>query len=134
MSRRFTYTTSLNRGGDTPTWEGDVEVSYEVAWGSPESGRFGPPEDYDPGAGDGVEAIRLEKVDGRARPWGMYSGYIANEDDVFAAEVVEELEGSDEHIRAMIIEAGQEEAAAYDAAMDHQREADRDDRASGWRD
>lgn len=132
MSRRFTYTASLNRGGDTPTWEGEVEVSYEVAWGSPERGRFGPPEDYDPGAGDAVEAICVERVDGKLRPWGMYSGYIANEDDVFAAEVVEELQGSEEHLQAMLAEASEHEAAEYEGAMDRKREEERDDRAAGW--
>ena len=63
---RYTYATCLNWGGDEPTAEIEVEVSYTVAWGSAETGRFGVPEDYDPGSPDEVEDLRVEKIDGRS--------------------------------------------------------------------
>lgn len=121
MSRRYRYTTGLNRGGDTPTWEGDVTVSYSVTPGEPETGPS-----YacggTPATGATVDDIKLETVDGKPRPWGMYSGYIADEDNVFEREVVEELEGSDRHIADMLAEAGQTDAADADHAADLRRE------------
>lgn len=111
MARRYTYACTLSWGGDEPTAEVEVEVSYSVAWGSSASGHFGPPEHYDPGAGDVVEDIRLETVEGKPRPWGMYYGYIANEDDQFATDCIEKIEGSDHHLEAMIIEASEHEEA-----------------------
>lgn len=119
MGRRYSYATTLSWGGDTPTAEVDVVVSFAVAEGSPETGRFGPPELYDPGSPDEVEDIRLELVEGKPRPWGMYSGYVANEDDEFEREVIEKLE--DQHAD-MLAEAVEAEVAAYDAAMDLRRE------------
>lgn len=112
---RYRYATCLSWGGDIPTAEVEVVVSFGVTWGSPETGRFGPPESYDPGSPDEVEDIRLELVEGKPRPWGMYSGYVANEDDEFELEVIEKLDG---HHDDMIAEAQMSEAAAFDAAMD----------------
>ena len=121
MSRRYTYTTGLNRGGDEPTWEGDVKVSFSVLPGEPETGPT-----YacggTPAVGASIEDIRLEAVDGKARPWGMYSGNIADEDNVFEREVIEEMEGSDEHIACMLAEAAEVEAADHDAAMEARRD------------
>lgn len=102
MTRRYRYATTLTWGGDTPTAEVEVEVSFTVAWGTPERGNYGPVESYDPGSPSEVEDVRLEKVEGKSRPWGMYSGYIANEDDEFQTEVVEMLEA---HHADMILEA-----------------------------
>ncbi len=121
MSRRYTYTTGLNRGGDTPTWEGDVTVSYTVLPGEPETGPS-----YacggTPATGATVEDIRLEKVDGKPRPWGMYAGFVDDEDNVFEREVVEELEGSERHIADMLAEAGETDGADADHAADLRRE------------
>lgn len=122
MTRRYNYTTTLNWGGDTPTAEIEVEVSYEVAWGSPESGRSGPPENYDPGCGDAVEAITLEKVEGKPRPWDMGYGYLP--DDEFAQDCIEKIEASDWCIGEMIAGAAQEDAAARDSYL----EAEADER------
>lgn len=69
MSRRFTYAASLSFGGDEPTAELEAEVDFTVDWGSPESGRSGPPEDYDPGSPSTVEDIRVLKIDGRSEPF-----------------------------------------------------------------
>lgn len=101
MTQRYTYATTLSWGGDVPTAEVEVEVSFTVAWGSEPSGHHGPPEDYDPGAPHEVEDVRLEKVEGKPRPWGMYDGYIANEDDEFATVCVEKLD-CEHHIAEMI--------------------------------
>ena len=65
MARRYTYSTCLNWGGDVPTCEIDVTVSFTVSPGSPETGRFGPPELYDPGSPAEVEDIQVESIDGR---------------------------------------------------------------------
>lgn len=119
MSRRYRYTTSLNRGGDEPTWEGEVTVSFIVEPNEAESPPIVP---NAPGSYPTVEDIRLEEVDGKPRPWGMYSGYIADEDNVFEREVVEELEGSDRHIADMLAEAGETDAADADHAADLRRE------------
>lgn len=115
---RYTYATCLGWGGDEPTAEIDVEVSYTVAWGSAETGRFGSPENYDPGSPDEVEDIRLEKVEGKPRPWGMYSGYVANEDDEFEREVIDKLE---DHHAEMIAEASEIEAMRADEDADHRQ-------------
>lgn len=67
MSARYSYTTCISFGtdGEADYCELDATVSFSVAWGSPERGRFsGPPEDYDPGSADVVEDLRLEAVDG----------------------------------------------------------------------
>lgn len=119
-TRRYTYATTLTWGGDEPTAEVEVEVSYTVAWGSPATGHYGPPENYDPGAGDEVEDIRLEKVEGKPRPWGMYYGYIANEDDAFATDCIEKIEGCERHLEAMIQEAAEtDDDDANERAREH---------------
>lgn len=41
----------------------EVEFTYDVAWGSPPTGQFGPPEDYDPGSPDEVENVEVEFID-----------------------------------------------------------------------
>ena len=129
-SPRYTYACTLSWGDDTPTAEVEVEVSFSVAWGSPERGRWGPPEHYDPGAPSEVEDIRLEKVEGKPRPWGMYSGYVANEDDAFATECVEKLEGSPRHLADMLSAAADaEEARAPDPG--DARDQRNDDRLAG---
>lgn len=107
MTRRYTYATTLSWGDGMATAEVEVEVSYTVVWGSPET-----PPAYSHGGLPAdptlVEDIRLELVEGKPRPWGMYDGYIANEDDEFAVVCIEKIEGSEYHLEAMINEAGDE--------------------------
>jgi hypothetical protein len=121
--RRYTYTTTLNWGGDTPTAEIEVEVSYSVLPGCPEQGPS-----YDSGGQPGedpmVEDIRLEKVEGEARPWAMGWGNIT--DDEFATDCIEKIEGSDRHLEAMLNEAAEEEAGREDDARESQYEARRE--------
>ena len=128
MSRRYTYSTCLNWGGDVPTAEIEVTVSFTVSPGSPESGRFGPPERYDPGSPAEVEDIRLDLVKGKPRPWGMYDGYVANEDDEFEAEVIDKL---DAHHDAMLAEAAEQDVADADEAADFARRSRIDDALTG---
>lgn len=84
MAQRYTYGTCISFGddGEPGYCEVDVEVSYEVAWGSPETGRFGPPEDYDPGSPSIVEDIRVETVDGAKRPWGRIPAFAGGDDEL----------------------------------------------------
>ena len=120
MTRRYTYATCLNWGGDEPTAELEVEVSFSVAWGSPESGRFGPPEDYDPGSGAVVEDIRVHTVESMERPWRLHPGG----DDALAAEIIAKLEM--DHEAEMLAEASEDETAAYDDAMERRAEERRE--------
>ena len=119
--RRYHYAASLSWGGDEPTAEHEVEVEYSVAWGSPESGRFGPPENYDPGSGDMVEDIKLLLVNGKPRPWDMGFGFIT--DGEFEEMIREKLD-CDEHLSAMIQGATEDDQAAEDSY----REAEADER------
>lgn len=66
---RYNFATSLSWGGDEPTAEMEVEVDFTAQFGSPETGRFGAPENYDPGAHAEVEDIRVLKIDGREGPF-----------------------------------------------------------------
>jgi hypothetical protein len=110
-------------GGDEPTAELEVECSYEVAWGSPESGWSGPPEDYDPGAGDVVEAVKILTVGGKPWPVDLSYGFQTPAQD--HAMLVDKLER--DHQTAMIIEAAEDEAAREDAAADDRFERMRED-------
>lgn len=125
MDRRYTYACTLSWGGDEPTAEVEVEVSYTVAWGSAETGRNGPPENYDPGCADEIEDIRLERVEGKPRPWGMYYGYIPNEDDAFATNCIEKIEGDRLHYEAMIAEAVNDDHARRDSYLEQERKDER---------
>ena len=98
LSRRYTYATTLSWGGDTPTAEIEVEVSYSVAWGSPETGRWGQPENYDPGSPDLIEDIKLELAEGKPRPWDMGYGYLP--DDEFEQDCIEKLETHEDDMLA----------------------------------
>lgn len=119
-ARRYTYAASLSLGGDEPTAELEVEVSFSVAWGSPESGRFGPPEHYDPGSGSVVEDIRVETVESLERPWRLHPGG----DDALAAEIIAKLEMG--HEADMLAEAAEQDEGAYEDAMERRWEEERE--------
>lgn len=114
MERRYTYATTLAWGGDIHTGEADVEVSYTVTGGRAET-----PPAYSHGGLPAepamVEGIRLEKVDGKPRPWGMYDGWIPIEDDEFERDVIDKLE---DHHDEMIAEAAEQDAPDPDDARD----------------
>lgn len=66
--KNYKFSTCLSFGtdGEADYVELDVKISYDVVWGSEESGRFnGPPENYDPGSPDEIENIAVLEIDGR---------------------------------------------------------------------
>jgi hypothetical protein len=116
MARRYTYGASLSWGGDTPTAELECEVSYTVAWGSPESGRFGRPEDYDPGSASVVEDIRVETIDGLPLADALKRGggeYMPGET---VRSIIEKLEM--DHEADMIAAAVEDDAARRDSYLE----------------
>ena len=100
MARSYTYATTLAYStGDFPeTDEVEVEVSFTVAWGSPETGHYGPPEDYDPGSASEVEDLKLLSVDGVGGPFDQHD----------EAAILQTIAMN--HTEAMLIEAGEMEA------------------------
>lgn len=120
--RRYTYSTSLSWGGDTPTAELDVEVSYLVCWGAPEKGPSyasgGQPADPDE-----VDDIRVEKINGMPVSEATAFEYMPGET---VARIIEKLELSDDHLSDMIAEAAEWEAADYADAMDRRHEEARE--------
>jgi hypothetical protein len=109
-ARRYKTTLSLSIGGDVPTWEGEATVSFEMEWGSPEAGRFGRPEDYDPGSPTYPECITVENVDGR------------EPDRETAEAIAEHIELNDAALDELTTYATESEAADYDAAMERRYE------------
>ena len=108
---RYTYSTNIEvSSGDDCGPDFDIVVSFSVIPGEPERGPT-----YDCGGTPAVdpliEDIRLETVDGKPRPWGMYDGWIANEDDEFEASIVGIIENSDRHLEAMMAEAAEQHEA-----------------------
>lgn len=111
MARRFTYETTLAFGNykSDEFRELDVKASYAVAWGSPELGRWGPPENYDPGSASIVEDVRVEAVEG-------YSAVGPQ----FAAEIVQKLES--EHDEMILAASERLEGEREDAEESRWRE------------
>lgn len=97
MPTRYRYATTLDFGDD----EYEVEVSYEVAWGQPETGRgyMADPYLYDPGSPDEVEDLHLELVDSVPCPL----------DQEGVAMVLQTL--AQDHTEAMLQEARGRESA-----------------------
>lgn len=116
-TRRYTYATTLAYStGDVPEAdEVEVEVSFTVAWGSPETGNYGPPEDFDPGAPDEVEDLKLLSVDGVGGPF----------DQEVEAAILQQI--AINHAEAMIAEARESEVASED----DYREREWEDRRAG---
>ena len=122
MARRYTYSTCLNWGGDVPTAEIEVTVSFTVSPGSPESGRFGPPELYDPGSPAEVEDIRVESIDGRS----------VEQSPGLLIPILEKLEDLHDELRdAMLAEAAERDVADADEAADFRRRSRIDDALTG---
>ena len=119
--RRYTYATTLTWGGDEPTAELEVVVSFTVAWGAEPSGMFGPPENYDPGSADEIEDIRVVSVDGKPWPVDLSFGFQSPEQD--HEMIVDRL---DDHYEEMIRSAIEECEADRDDAADHRRRSARE--------
>lgn len=119
MSRQYIYACTLSFGGDEPTAELEVQCSFSVAWGQPESGRFGKPEDYDCGAPDMVEDIKILSVDGKPWPVDLSYGFMSDADThEMLVEALEPHEGE------MISEAVEADLGDRDYA-DERRAEDR---------
>ncbi len=109
---RYRYATTISFGtdGEQGYTEIDVEVSYGVAWGRPETApaysHGGLPADPDE-----ITDLCLEKVNGKPRPWDMGYGFLS--DDAFADMVTDKLEANfDDMIRE-----------AHEVEYDHRCEA-----------
>lgn len=127
MARTFKYSTTLEFGSDpyaADYGEVDVTVTFEVDFGTPEAGRFGPIEAYDPGSDDEIHTIRLVKVGERSAPFGMAH----HSDAHFEALVVDKLEASEGDRERMLEIAHETEASDYDAARGSRWEELRDQR------
>lgn len=116
MTRRYTYATTLaySTGGIPEADEVEVEASFTVAWGSPETGNYGPPEDYDPGSGDEIEDLKLLSVDGVGGPFDQHD----------EAAILQTL--AQNHVEAMLSEASEAEAYDEDVAAERRHEEQRD--------
>lgn len=115
MARRYTETLSLSIGGDEPTWEGEATVSYTVVWGAPERGpsysHGGLPADPDE-----VNDIRVTHVDGVPIAQVEHGKHVA--------ETLEtHIECSDELLQDLLNAASEQDADAYEAAMERRAEA-----------
>jgi hypothetical protein len=118
MTRRYTYETNIEvSSGDDCGPDFDVKVSFVVIPGEPETGPS-----YACGGAPAnpaeIDDIRLETVNGKPRPWGMYDGWIKDEDAEFEATIVSLLENGDRHWGAMMQEVAEADEADRDAAAE----------------
>lgn len=116
MADRYTFSTVIE------DHEAEVEIgvtfSAEVTFGTPERGRFGPPELYDPGEPGRVEAIRIETLDGAdASTWPAE----------VVARVRKAIEADEEGLGVFLEQAEEREAARADAAAESRAEARREE-------
>lgn len=111
-SRRYTYSTCISFGGDEPTAEFGVEVSYIVHPGAPERG---PTYSHGglPAEPAEIDDIRVEKIDGSAD-----QSQIAR----FAEDIVDKIYGSDAILSDMLTEAVECDFAEQEAAMERRWE------------
>lgn len=114
MARRYTYETTLSFGGDVPTAELEVTFSYTVIPGRPEQG---PSYSHGglPAEPAEIDDIRVETIDGRARPWNTY----LLGDDALADMLLAEVD--DDDLYAAMLEESAESAAADRDAADEAR-------------
>jgi hypothetical protein len=112
MTSRYTYATTLAYStGEVPEVdEVEVEVSFTVTWGRPET-----PPAYDhgglPADPDEINNLTLLSIDGVGGPFDQHS----------EAAILQEI--AQNHTEAMLAEACDHEAAWDDAAADYRREA-----------
>ena len=109
---RYRHATCISFGtdGEADYAEFDVEVSFTVAWGSPETGAgyMADPYAYDPGSPDEVEDLRVELIDGQPRAAWTYPS-------TFEAMILDELD-REPHLADMLAEARNAEAAWAEVA------------------
>lgn len=121
MAKRYTYETTVQLGSDESS-EFDVKVTFSVAWGSPETGNFGPPENYDPGSASEVEDIKVVSVQGLTEGWGDRFAFGFQTDAQIAADIIEALDDDD-----LLASAREEEADAAVSADEDRAERRRED-------
>lgn len=122
MTRTYTYEATVCLGSDEGS-EFDVKASFTVAWGSPETGRFGPVEGYDPGSADEIENVRILEVEGKASGWSQYAGDMLSDGQV--AEVLIDALITD-HAERMLHEAAEEDDGRREQAAEYRAEARRE--------
>ncbi len=95
VSRTYNYTTCVSFGddGEANYIEMDVEVVYQVIWGEP-TVWGSTPETSHQGSGDEMDDIKITKIDGRARPWGLIDTPKGDEElaDMIEAELRDKYE------------------------------------------
>lgn len=123
MGKTFTHYTTVNLGNDEAS-EFEVTLTFSVAWGSPETGRFGRPEDYDPGCGSEVEDIKVVSIEGMTSGWGKAFAMGYQTDEQIADAVIEALTDAD--LDRMLVEASEEAFADAVDAEEYRAESRRD--------
>lgn len=130
MAKRYNYETTvcLDTSGDYAySADFDVKVEFSVAWGSPPSGEYGPPENYDPGSDSVVEDVKIVSVEGLTEGWGKAFTFGYQTDAQVAADMVEALDFDD-----LLVSAREEEADAAIHAEEERAEHRREDLREGW--
>ncbi|MCX7585061.1 hypothetical protein [Phenylobacterium sp. 58.2.17] len=101
MATRYTYATGVSFGGDVPTAEFDVRLSYSFIPGRAET-----PPTYDHGGSPAepamIEDIEVVKIDGKSRPWDRCDGYVS--DDELADAILNQLGDIDAELIAHAVE------------------------------
>lgn len=120
MARTYHYEATVCLGRDEGS-EFDVKASYTVAWGSPEAGRFGPVEGYDPGSADEVENIKVLTIEGLTEGWGERFAFGFQTDAQIAETIIEAL--TNDHADRMLHEAAEEDDGRRDEAAEYRAEA-----------
>ena len=117
MNRRYTYAACLTWGGDIQTGEAEVECSYTVTFGRPETGPSyasgGEPADPDE-----VDDVQILTVDGKPWPVDMSYGYRTQAQD--HEMLVDKL--LSDHYDEMVDAARDIAADDYAEAMDRRDE------------
>lgn len=123
MGKRFTHYTTV-RLSEGEAGEFEVTLTYSVAWGSPEVGRFGPVEGYDPGSDSEVEEIKVVEIDGLTSGWGKAFALGFETDEQIADAVIAALTDGD--LDNMLVTASEEAAADAVEAAEYRAESRRD--------
>jgi hypothetical protein len=107
---KHSFTTGVSFGGDEPTWEGEVQLSYSF---TPTSGGFVGSQSLDPPEGPTIEDLAVTHIDGKPKgQWGP-SMFTDNElEDIFLARIGDSLDD------ALIENANEDRAAEYERAME----------------
>ena len=123
MGKRFTHYTTV-RLSEGEAGEFEVTLTFSVAWGSPSSGHFGRPENYDPGCDSQIEDIKVIEINGLTSGWGEAFACGFQTDQQIADDIIEALTDAD--LDAMLVEAGEDAFADAVEAAEYRAESRRD--------